>query len=185
MMWGRVRTATLVMILGLAANGLSNSVALADRIRDYNPAEFRALLRGLGYGVDFGNTLNDQAAKRAITQFQQDYRLPVDGTPNAATQNLAADLMTNLQGSLNVVVKPETPLPHNQFYGPQTEAAIRQFQKSFIMPETEIASLPVRQRLDQEAKKILLPPPPQVQPSTQPTDEETETEPKYRPTRGK
>jgi len=187
-MWGRVRTTIAVVVLGIAASSFSQEVALADRIRDYSPGEFRELLRGLGYDIDFGNTLQDQAAKRVISQFQQDYKLRVDGTPNQETQNLAADLATNLQGSLNLVMKPEPPLPRNQFYGPQTQNAVLEFQKEFILPETGIANGRVRQRLDQEAKKLLGKQQfqPQSVTGSQRTDADTtEAEPNYPPTRGK
>ena len=59
-----------------------------------------------------------------------------------------------LQDSLNQVVKLNLPLPRNSFYGSQTEAAVRQFQQLFDLPVTGIASLEVRSKLDQAAKRI-------------------------------
>lgn len=152
-MWGRVGTTVAVVILGLAASLGSHEVALANRSRDYSPREFRSLLRSLGYNVELGDTLRDSAVQRAIREFQQRYNLAVDGTANPQTQDVAADLVRNLQASLNLVVTPDPPLPRNQFYGIRTEAAIRQFQKKFLLPETGIATIEVRERINQEARR--------------------------------
>lgn len=155
-MWSRFgKTTIAVVTLGLTASVVSYQVALAVRNRDYTPGEFRGFLRGFGYNVTPGDTLTDASSKQAVRQFQQGYKLPTDGTANAQTQNLAADLTKNLQGSLNVVVKPNPRLPRNQFYGPRTESAVRQFQKQYNLQQTGIATLPVRQRLDVEAKRAL------------------------------
>ncbi len=138
------------------------SVAIADTAivfaqRSYTPQQFRAVLRGLGYKVPTSSTpLTDAETKKAIQDFQKGYRLkPIDGIAGPTTQNYAANIMQILQSNLNLVVKPNPSLPRNQYYGPQTEAAVRQFQKKFQLQETGIANLEVRQRLDQEAKRIL------------------------------
>jgi peptidoglycan hydrolase-like protein with peptidoglycan-binding domain len=154
-MWGRFGTTLAVVTLGLAASLVSYEAALASRSRDYSPSEFRALLRNFGYNVELGDNLTDSVSKKAIREFQERYKLKVDGTANPQTQDLAGELVMNLQSSLNLLVQPDPLLPRNQFYGIQTEAAIREFQKKFLLPETGIATLEVRQRVDQEAKKFL------------------------------
>lgn len=155
-MWGRFGMPLAAVALGITASLVSYEFALADRSRDYTPLEMRSVLRGFGYNVTLGDSLTDEATTRAIREFQQGYRItPVDGVPGERTQNLAADLVRILQANLNLVVKPNPLLPRTQFYGPRTEEAIRQFQRQFNLPVTGIATLPVRQRLDLEAKRIL------------------------------
>ena len=163
MMWNRYSRAIIAISFGLAASLGSYQIAIALRSRDYTPREMRSLLRGFGYSVTLGDTLTDQATVSAIREFQQGYKLPVDGTANPKTQDYAADLVKILQTNLNIVVKPKPYLPVNQFYGPQTEATVKQFQRKVNLPNTGIATLQVRQRLDQEAKRI------QSQPSASPS----------------
>jgi len=153
-MWGSLVTTFALVTLSLAISLFDYAPALALRSRNYTKSEFRTLLRSLGYPVELGETLNDTASKRAIREFQEQNKLSVDGTANSQTQDLAADLIVNLQNSLNVVVQPDPPLPNNEFYGHRTEAAIREFQRRFLLPETGIATLEVRQKLNQEAKKV-------------------------------
>jgi peptidoglycan hydrolase-like protein with peptidoglycan-binding domain len=143
-----------LVTLSLATSLFYYDPALAVRTRNYTPGEFRTLLRSLGYQVELGETLKDIDGKRAIREFQEQNNLAVDGIVNSQTQDLAADLIVNLQNSLNIVVQPDPPLPNNEFYGPRTEAAIREFQRRFLLPETGIATLEVRQKLNQEARKI-------------------------------
>ncbi len=97
----------------------------------YTPQQFRAVLRGLGYTVKVTNTpLTDEETKKAIREFQTGYRLkPVDGIAGPQTQAYAANIVKILQGNLNAVVKPNPPLPRDQFYGPQTEAVVKEYQK--------------------------------------------------------
>jgi peptidoglycan hydrolase-like protein with peptidoglycan-binding domain len=164
---------TIFLTLSLAIS----DTALAARARDYTPQEFRSVLQGLGYDVALTNApLTDEPTRRAIRDFQQRYKLSVDGVAGPNTQNVAADLVRNLQGSLNLVVKPNPSLPRNQFYGPQTTAAVRAFQRKFNLQETGIASLPVRVRLDEEARAILDKPPlPTRTPTPTPTPTSTPT----------
>ena len=154
-MWSRFGI-PLAAVITITASLVSYQVAIAERSRDYTPREFRSLLRGFGYNVTIGDTLTDEATTRAIREFQQGYKLtPVDATAGPNTQDFAANIVRILQANLNLVVKPNPPLPRNQFYGPRTEDAIRQFQRQFNLPVTGIATLPVRQRLDREARRIL------------------------------
>ncbi|MBD1881993.1 peptidoglycan-binding protein [Coleofasciculus sp. FACHB-T130] len=154
-MWNRFGM-PLAAVITITASLVSYQVAIAERSRDYTPREFRSLLRGFGYNVTVGDTLTDEATIRAIREFQQGYKLtPVDATAGPKTQDYAANIVRILQANLNLAVKPNPPLPRNQFYGPRTEDAIRQFQRQFNLPVTGIATLPVRQRLDQEARRIL------------------------------
>jgi hypothetical protein len=129
MMWNRYGLPAAVIGLGLAATVVSAEVAFAQRSRDYTPSEFRALLRGFGYNVTPGNTLRDEATRTAIRQFQQGYKLQVDGIAGPRTQNFAANIMKILKSNLNLVLKPSPGLPVNQFYDSQTEAAVKRFQE--------------------------------------------------------
>ncbi|NJL63525.1 MAG: peptidoglycan-binding protein [Methylacidiphilales bacterium] len=129
----------------------------AQQQRVYTPQQFRAVLRGLGYQVKASNQpLTDAETKKAITEFQTGYKLkPADGIAGLKTQNFAANIVRILQANLNVVMKPNPPLPRDQFYGTRTEAVVREFQKKFQLQETGIADLALRQKLNEEAKNIL------------------------------
>ncbi len=169
MMWNRYGLPIAVIGIGLTASLVSYEVANAVRSRDYTPREFRAVLRGFGYNVTEGNSLRDQETRAAVRQFQQGYKLAVDGVAGPNTQNLAADLVRIVKSNLNLVLKPSPGLPVTQFYDSQTEAAVRRFQEQFNLPVTGIANLAVRQRLDQEARQILGKPTPAASPSPSPS----------------
>ncbi|HLP90030.1 MAG TPA: peptidoglycan-binding protein [Nostocaceae cyanobacterium] len=133
-----------------------SQTAFAARQRDYTPQEFRSVLRGLGYNVKVNNTpLTDEETKKAISEYQRGYKLPVTGQADAKTQDHAANIVQILQGNLNAVLKPNNPLPRNQFYGDRTTALIKEYQKKNQLPETGIADLRLRQKLDEEAKKAV------------------------------
>lgn len=121
----------------------------------YTPREFRAVLKGLGYNVDpNGDTLTDARTQQAIRDFQREYNLLVDGIAGPQTQDVAGDIVRIMQHNLNLVVKPNPRLPLNYFYTPRTQAAVGQFQRLFNLPVTGIASLEVRNQLNQAAKRI-------------------------------
>lgn len=174
-MWGRggiVLTAACAAIVGC-------ELAIAQPIADYQPGEVRLVLIGLGYDIPATEaTLTDAATRQAIRNVQKRYKLKVDGVIGDETRDLLATLVKNLQGSLNLVVKVDPPLPGNQYYGPQTKAAVQAFQKQFNLPVTGIANVEIRARLDQEAKRVLgkvpsVSPSPTaspVEPSASPTD---------------
>ncbi len=154
-MWNRYVMPITAISIGLAASLVSYEFTYAGRSRNYTPRELRSVLRGFGYNVTLGDTLTDQATIAAIRQFQQGYRIQVDGTAGPQTQDLAATLVQILQANLNLVLKPSPALPRTQFYGPLTEAAVRRYQQQAGLPVTGIATLQVRQRLDGDAQRIL------------------------------
>jgi peptidoglycan hydrolase-like protein with peptidoglycan-binding domain len=80
--------------------------------------------------------------------------LVVDGIAGVQTQNLAGDIVRILQYNLNLVVRPDPPLPQSYYYGSQTQAAVRRFQQLFNLPITGIASLEVRTKLNLAAQRI-------------------------------
>ncbi|MEA5571290.1 peptidoglycan-binding domain-containing protein [Calothrix sp. UHCC 0171] len=159
-MWCRLGKSSLsiaTVCVVTATIVISNTVDAQQQERVYSPQQFRAVLRGLGYQVKVSNAaLTDAETKKAITEFQTGYKLkPVDGIAGSKTQNFAANIVRILQANLNVVIKPNPPLPRDQFYGNRTETAVKEFQKKFQLEETGIADLALRQKLDQEAKNIL------------------------------
>jgi peptidoglycan hydrolase-like protein with peptidoglycan-binding domain len=149
---------------------VGSSSSFAARQRNYSPQQFRSVLRGLGYKVTVNNSpLTDKETQQAIREFQKGYKLSVDGIAGPKTQDWAAQIIQILQANLNAVVKPNPPLPRDQFYGPQTEAAVKEAQKKLQLQETGIADLAFRQKLNQEAKSTI------GQPTTQPTPESSPT----------
>ncbi|MBD2083152.1 peptidoglycan-binding domain-containing protein [Leptolyngbya sp. FACHB-17] len=122
--------------------------ANAARSQDYSPAQFISVLNGLGYAVQLDAPITDPRVQQAIRDFQVQYALPVDGTLNNPTQDKAAEIVRSLQSGLNRVVKPSPQLPGSQFYGRQTEAAVKQFQQQNRLPITGTATLETRRRLN-------------------------------------
>jgi peptidoglycan hydrolase-like protein with peptidoglycan-binding domain len=152
--------------------------AEAIRQTNYTNAEFRSVLRGLGYDIKVSSDpLTDAQAKKAVKEFQSGYKLKsVDGIAGPQTQDYAAGIIRILNSNLNVVMKPKSALRRSKFYSAETEAAVKEFQKKFQLQETGIADLAVRQKLDQEAKSILGSKP------TPPTKPSRTTKPKVKPT---
>ena len=85
----------------------------------------------MGYEVKVSNEpLTDAETKKAVQEFQRGYRLGVDGIPGPKTQGFTARIVEILQRNLNLVLQlKENPLPTNGYYGPRTEAAVKQYQK--------------------------------------------------------
>ena len=154
----------------VTASAVLLNTADAARQRNYTPQEFRSVLRGLGYKVQVSSSpLTNAEAKKAIQELQTGYKLtPADGLAGSKTQDYVANIIRILQSNLNLVLKPSTPLPRNQFYSTRTEAAVKEFQKKFQLEQTGIADLALRQKLDQEAKNIL-----EKNPATTPTTKPT------------
>lgn len=141
------------VVLGVALSAISGEAALATRSRDYTPIEFRTVLYNLGYNVPLiDSPLTDERTQQAIREVQRQNKIQVDGIAGSQTQDAVATLVTNLQHTLNVVVNPKPPLPVTQFYGPQTQVVVRQFQEKFSLPVTGQATLEVRNRLEQASK---------------------------------
>ncbi|MDB9321985.1 peptidoglycan-binding domain-containing protein, partial [Nodularia spumigena] len=167
---------TIAVTCLVTASLVVADTTFAARQRNYTPEEFRAVLRGLGYDVKVTNTtLTDEETKKAISEFQRGYKLTVDGIAGPQTQDFAATIVQILQANLNAVLQPKTPLPRDQFYRSQTEAVVREAQKKFQMEETGIADLRFRQRLNEEARRII------TQPTPKPTAKPTPT-PRATPT---
>lgn len=156
MMWNRYSMAITAISLGLTASLVSYDMVHAARVRNYTPREMRAALSAFGYNVAVSDApLTDAATMTVVREFQKGYKLTVDGIAGPQTQDLMADLMMILQANLNLVVKPSPPLPRSQYYGSATEAVVKQYQEKAGLPVTGIASLPVRQKLDDEATRLL------------------------------
>ncbi|GAB1540528.1 hypothetical protein NUACC21_31970 [Scytonema sp. NUACC21] len=170
---------TIATVCAIAAGVAITDITFAART--YTAQQFRSVLRGLGYNVKVSNApLTNTDARNAILAFQKGYKLkPADGVVGAKTQDFAAGIIEILQANLNLVVKPNPPLPRNQYYGPQTEAAVREYQKKLGLKETGVADLALRQRLDQEAKALLNKTEPdstsEPTPTTSPTSKPTPT----------
>ncbi|MBD2455481.1 peptidoglycan-binding protein [Nostoc sp. FACHB-87] len=156
----------------VSASVIISDSSFAARQRNYTPQEFRAVLHGLGYKVKVSNTpLTDEETKKAIRDFQKGYKLGVDGIAGPKTQDFAANIVQILQANLNVVLKPNPPLPRDQFFGPRTEQLIKEYQKKNQLSETGIADLALRQKLDAAAKEVIGKPKPQ--PTAKPTAKPT------------
>ncbi len=161
--WEMVLTAACITVV-------SYESVIAAPVVNYQPGELRSALIGLGYDIPAtGEKLTDEATRQAIRNLQKRYKLKVDGVVGDRTRDLLATLVSNLQGSLNLVVKSDPPLPGNQYYGVQTKAAVQTFQKQFKLPITGIANVEIRARLDQEAKRILGKVPTSPSPSVSPS----------------
>ncbi|MBW4626446.1 MAG: peptidoglycan-binding protein [Brasilonema octagenarum HA4186-MV1] len=162
---------------------ITASVVISDvafAARTYTPRQFRAVLRGLGYSVKVSDApLTTADTKNAIQEFQKGHKLkPADGIVGPKTQDVAAKIVETLQANLNLVAKPNPLLPSNQYYGSQTEAAVKLYQKKLGLQQTGIADLALRQKLTQQAKNIKKEPTstpttkprkPTTSPTTQPT----------------
>ena len=148
-------SATVAAVCFVTVSTLMSDTAFA--VRNYTPKQFRTVLQGLGYKVNVSNSpLTDAETKAAIKAFQRGYRLkPADGVAGPKTEDFAANIIEILQANLNLVLKPKTPLPRNQYYGSQTEAAVKEYQKKNQLQETGIADLALRQKLDQEAENLI------------------------------
>jgi peptidoglycan hydrolase-like protein with peptidoglycan-binding domain len=151
------KSVSIATICVVTASVVVSDVGFSVQRRNYTPQQFRSVLRGLGYKVKVTNApLTDKETRDAIREFQRGYRLKtVDGLAGPQTQDFAARIMKILQSNLNLLVKPKPPLPGDQFYGPQTEAAVKLFQRKFKLEETGIADLAVRQKIDAEARALL------------------------------
>jgi peptidoglycan hydrolase-like protein with peptidoglycan-binding domain len=145
-MWNGKTTAAIALMCSASTIVISQS-AWATRSQDYTPEQFISVLNGLGYPVPLNTSFTSPLVQQAIRDFQVQYRLPVDGTLNPPTQDQAADLIRKLQTDLNRVAALNPPLPASQFYGRQTEAAVRLFQQQNQLPATGIATLETRQRI--------------------------------------
>jgi peptidoglycan hydrolase-like protein with peptidoglycan-binding domain len=157
-------------------------MTFAARQRNYKPDEFRSVLRGLGYNVKVTkDPLTDEETKKAITQFQTGYKLKVDGKAGPQTQNQAAMIVQILQANLNTVLKPKTLLPRDQFYSPQLEELVKEYQKKHQLSETGIADLQLRQKINEEVKTIITKPVTKPEPTVTPTATPT-AKPTIKPT---
>ena len=184
MMWcsfdkSRVTIALTCMVV---ASVVASDIAFAARQRNYTPDEFRSVLRGLGYNVKVTkDPLTDEETKKAINQFQTGYKLKVDGKVGPKTQDQAAKIVEILQANLNTVLKPKTLLPRDQFYSPQLEELVKEYQKKHQLSETGIADLRLRQKLNEEVKNIIDKPTPTATPTVTPTATPT-AKPTVKPT---
>ena len=150
-MWCRFGVTMTAVTLGLVSSCVSCETALAAQ--PYTTGEFVAVLKGFGYAA--GNTLSDATSKKGIREFQQDYKLSVDGIAGKQTENFAAQLVQIFHANLNLVVKPKPLLPRSRFYTAQTTAVVKQFQQQSGLAQTGVADFPLRLRLDNQAKRIL------------------------------
>ncbi|AFY44603.1 peptidoglycan-binding protein [Nostoc sp. PCC 7107] len=179
-MWcGFNKTSAIIAATCLVGTSvLVSDSTFAARQRNYTPQELRAVLHGLGYKVKVSNTpLTDEETKKAIRDFQKGYKLGVDGIAGPKTQDFAGNIVEILQANLNVVLKPNPPLPRDQFFGPRTEQLIKEYQKKNQLSETGIANLALRQKLNADAREIVGKPqsPSSPQPTAKPTAKPTAT----------
>ncbi|MBD2370434.1 MULTISPECIES: peptidoglycan-binding domain-containing protein [Leptolyngbya] len=136
-------------VMGSLVSGMILCPAVnAARSQDYTVAQFLSVLNGLGYAVPLNAPIDDPRVRQGIREFQFQFQLPVDETLNIPTQDKAADIVRTLQLGLNRTVRPNPELPGSQFYGKQTEEAVKKFQQQNRLPATGIANLETRRRLN-------------------------------------
>ena len=184
MMWCGLNKSrvTIALTCIVAASVVSSDMTFAARQRNYKPDEFRSVLRGLGYNVKVTkDPLTDEETKKAITEFQTGYKLKVDGKAGPQTQDQAAMIVQILQANLNTVLKPKTLLPRDQFYSPQLEELVKEYQKKHQLSETGIADLQLRQKINEEVKTIITKPVTKPEPTVTPTAKPT-AKPTVKPT---
>jgi peptidoglycan hydrolase-like protein with peptidoglycan-binding domain len=123
----------------------------------YTLSQFKEVLDGLGFSLgpdgingNNGNIL-DIYTQAALREFQSQYGLPINGKLDPTTEEVAKRIVRNIQYSLNLMVNAQ--LPVNEHYGPRTLQAMKTFQRAYGLPATGIATLTVRQKLDQETRK--------------------------------
>ena len=147
-------TTVPVVIVGMAFGAISGEAAFPSvQSRNYTPSEFLSVLYNLGYNVPLGDIpLTDERTRQAIREFQRQQDIQVDGIAGLQTQNVAADIVKALQFKLNIVMNPKPLLPESQFLSPRISAIVRQFQEKFDLPVTGIATLEVRNKLEQASK---------------------------------
>ena len=122
---------------------------------NYSNAQFRSILCGLGYlardyvsdgyssefPVTYDNSsLDGYHTKEAIKAFQQHYDCQdIDGILGPETTGKANTEINVIHQELNIVIS--AGLPFNlPLYGPQTVAAVKQFQALINVPQNGIAS---------------------------------------------
>jgi len=125
----------------------------------YSISQFKMMLHNLGYSLgpdglngNHGNLL-DLYTQAAIREFQAQFGLPITGEVDQLTSERARHLIRNLQHSLNLSIGAQLPI--NEFYGPCMIRAVMQFQQLHNLPMTGIAGSTVRQKLNEEVKKLL------------------------------
>ncbi|MEA5593980.1 peptidoglycan-binding protein [Rivularia sp. UHCC 0363] len=164
------RSISVITACVIAGSVAVSSTVLAARQRNYTPREFRSVLYGLGYDVGVSDApLTDAQAKKAIREFQQGYKLGVDGIAGPKTQDFAAEIVKSLKYNLNLVAKPNPKLRLDQFYGLTTQDAVKEYQEQLQVEKTGIADLALRQKLNQQAKQGTPQPEPEATPSPIPS----------------
>ncbi|NJR49769.1 MAG: peptidoglycan-binding protein [Leptolyngbyaceae cyanobacterium CSU_1_3] len=109
------------------------------------------LLSGLGYDIDPQKPLSDSPAVLAIRDFQQRYGLSVNGRADQPTQEKGAAIVRNMRFSLAKVLKNNLPI--DRYYDTPTRNAVRDFQSRIGLSVNGIATITVRKRLDEEARR--------------------------------
>jgi peptidoglycan hydrolase-like protein with peptidoglycan-binding domain len=122
----------------------------------YSNAQIRSILNGLGYRSQLQSSdpnfplseddspLADEPTIKAVMKFQVDYSLTVDGIVGQQTTSTMQVEMNSLHIELNEVVN--TGISEDEpYFGPQTLAAIKQFQQQ--QQPDGIASFPLREEL--------------------------------------
>ncbi|MBD2020390.1 peptidoglycan-binding protein [Leptolyngbya sp. FACHB-36] len=95
----------------------------------------------------------DFYTKAAIYQFQVDNKLAATGEDGPALQDKVEQSVRILQNNLKIVLG--RPLPITGRYRFETLSAVKDYQRSRRFPITGIATRPVRERLDLDARNIV------------------------------
>ena len=151
--------------VAVASNVKHNHTIQKDSIMTYTNAQFRSVLNGHGFAyapepdsnfpISSNNSpLVDKITVDAIKDFQAYFKLKVDGIAGPITMAKAEQAMRILQDNLNTVIKAN--IPANQpFYGPKTVAAVKEFERRHGYYVDGVASLAMRQKLNEMARLAL------------------------------
>ncbi len=119
----------------------------------YTEPEFHRVLQGLGYDIAPQKFLSDAPATIALRDFQSRYDLATTGVADQPTQEKAKMILRVLQYNLRVTVNKN--LLTTEFYDAQTAAAVEQFQRQNSLQIDGIATVSVRQRINDAAQQRL------------------------------
>jgi peptidoglycan hydrolase-like protein with peptidoglycan-binding domain len=137
--------------------GLGIALLAMPAKAQYSSDTFVAVLRGIGYPIEPGASLDAYSVRQAIAFIQREGNLPITGRLDGYTEAYTENNVKLIQRQLNQVLGLN--LPSDQpFYGPLTRNGIIAFQQTYGLPVTGIADLSTRQTLQRIVSGIAVVP---------------------------